>query len=252
MTDSERFELLCRKDIERLHGHDSIGTYMEKRLHRILKSYMTEDPTAYEVPIGRFVADIMENRHIFEIQTKHYERLLPKLRYYLCETDFNVTVVCPIIRNKRLIRIDPETGEILRQKMSPSHGRISDIMPDLYHIREYLQSPRLTIKIMIIDAEEYRYSERVRYRRTGAYDSELFPVSLVEERDIKHIYELLEFLPEDNSSFSAAQYSKFIGQRGRDLYSSLNLLCYIGLLHREKQGNKYIYKKTDTVLSPIK
>ena len=243
MTDNERFEALCRKDMESLHFSEGIGTYKEKRLHRILKSYITENESAYEIPIGKYVADIFENGSITEIQTTTFQRLLPKLRFYLGETDHKITVVCPVIRNKRIIRIDPETGEIMRSKMSPAHGTFSDILPSLYHIREVIPDRRLRIRVLLIDAEEYRYSERQRYRKEGAYDCELFPVSVAEERIFSVPNDFSEFLPLDRESFSAAEYSKIIKLRGRKLYSSLNFLCSVGLLCREKEGKKYIYHK---------
>ena len=245
MTGAERFEALCKRDMETLHPRESIGTYKEKRLHRILKSYVCENKASFEIPVGNYVADIYEDGRITEIQTCRFDRLLPKLEYYLSDTDLSVTVVCPIIRNKRLIRIDPETGEILRQKLSPSHGKAADLLPELYHIRQVIPNDRLKIKLMLIDAEEYRYSERVRYRRSGAYDSELFPTALVEERDLSSVDDFLEFIPKTTDSFDATEYSKFIRQKGRDLYSSLNLLCHLKLLAKEKQGRKNIYKAGD-------
>lgn len=244
MMDAERFEALCREDCEtlRILGKESgIGTYKEKRLHRILKRYVTENEAAYEIPVGRYVADICEGGRVTEIQTRAFGRLLPKLRYYLEQTDLSVTVVCPVIRNKLLIRVDPETGEILRRKMSPSHKDASDLLPCLFGIREVFPSERLKIRLLIIDAEEYRYSERVRYRKTGAYESELFPVTLVSDEEFSSAEELRRFLPESKESFSAAEYGNFIKKKGRDLYSCLNLLCSVGLLDRRKDGKKYIY-----------
>jgi len=239
------FSEICREDSEtpRPLVGDSIGIYKEKRLHRVLKKYITDSMTSYETPIGKYVADIFEDGHITEIQTRCLYRLLPKLRYYMDHTDFSVTVVYPIIRNKYLIRIDKDTGEILRKRMSGAHGSLWELLPELYGLWELLPNERITIKVIMLDAEEYRYSEAIRYRKEGKYDSELFPTELILERDFSDRGDFAEFLSEAAQSFGAAEYSKISGLRGRDLYSALNFLCAIGLLSREKLGNRYLYVK---------
>ncbi len=242
MTDKERFERLCKKDSETLHIREGIGTLSEKRLHRVIKSYVSENANDLEIPVGKYVADVFTDGVIYEIQTRAFERLLPKLSYYLEQTPYSVTVIYPVIRNKRIIRIEPETGEVLRSKMSPTHGKAADLLVQLFCVRDVLPNKRIKIKLLLIDAEEYRYSERVKYRRSGAYDSELFPLSLVSEYDFSSAEDFRQFLPEDLNSFCAAEYSAFIGKKGRRLYSCLNLLCSLGLIEREKDGRKYIYK----------
>ena len=233
MTDKEYFEALCRADGDTVHRRDGIGRVSEKRLHRIIKSYVSCDPSSHETPVGRYIADALWDGEIFEIQTKAFTRLAPKLEYYLKETPYRINVIYPVIRNRRLIRIDPETGEILRNKTSPKHGRSADLLPELFYLRHLLPNERIKIKLMFIDAEEYRYSERVRYRRSGVYDSELFPVSLVDIEEYSSPDDFLRFIPSDRDSFTAAEYSKFIKLTGRRLYAALALLCSLGLLRKE-------------------
>ena len=235
MTEKERFERILRADRESLHTYSGIGTVSEKRLHRIIKSYVSEDTSTHEIKLGRYVADVFIDGRIYEIQTKAFSRLLPKLKYYFEETPYSVTVIYPIIRNKKIIRIDPETGEILRKKASPNHGKAADILTELYHVRELFPHGRLKIRLLFIDAEEYRYSERVRYRRTGAYDSELFPTDLVGEEEYSSIEDIRRIIPINRESFSASEYSKATGLRGRKLYYSLTFLCHAGLIKKENK-----------------
>lgn len=235
MTDTERFERICRADSESLHLQNGIGTLSEKRLHRILKKYLCEDTASHEVKLGRYVADIFSDGQIIEIQTKAFSRLLPKLRYYFEQTPYPVTVIFPVIRHKTIIRIDPESGEVLRKKLSPRHGLASDILPELYYLREVFPHPKLTIRLLFIDAEEYRYSERVRYRRTGAYDSELFPTTLTGEEIISKVDDLRRLCITEKQSFTASEYSKISKLEGRRLYGALTFLCSAGLLRKEKK-----------------
>ena len=80
----ERFSAICEE--ERLlpcEKPQGIGVYNEKSLHRVLKRLICEDESAYEIPVGRFVADVLCDGHITEIQTRQLDRLLPKLKYYI-------------------------------------------------------------------------------------------------------------------------------------------------------------------------
>ena len=233
MRDAEYFEALCRADSVHIHARQGIGRLSEKRLHRIVKSFVAEDVSTHETPVGRYVADALSDGEIFEIQTKAFSRLSPKLEYYLEQTPYKINVIYPVIRNRKIIRIEPETGEVLRKQTSPKHGVSAAALPELFYIRHLLPCDRISIKLMFIDAEEYRYSERVRYRRSGAYDSELFPVSLVDIEEYNTPDDFVRFIPSDRERFTASEYSNFIKLTGRRLYAALALLCSLGVLRKE-------------------
>ncbi len=237
-----RFAAICEEEGKRLEGETGgIGTYREKRLHRILKRFASDDENTHEIPVGKYVADVRNTEGITEIQTKSLRLLLPKLRYYLEETDLPVTVIHPILAEKTLIRMDRETGEVLYRKRSPKKGRAEDLLPELYGLSELLPNPRIRVRVLLIQAEEFRFSERVRYRREGAYDSELFPRALMGEADFCDRASFRRFLPTEGDSFFADEYGAFVKLKKRKLYSALNFLCAIGLLRREKEGKRYRY-----------
>lgn len=243
MMTAERFEAICREEANRGEGERiGIGTYSEKRLHRVLKRWVTEDETCFEVPVGRSIADVRNEEGIFEIQTKSLGVLLPKLRRYLEETDCPITVIHPLLAVKRVIRMERDTGEILRTRRVSTGGRIFDGIADLYPIGEVLTEPRVRVMLVRIEADEYRFSERVRYRREGAFDSELFPRSLVECMTLSSPEDYRELLPKEDS-FYASEYGAFSKLKKRELYSALNLFCALDLLRREAEGRKYRYFK---------
>ena len=93
----------------------------------------------------------------------------------------------------------------------------------------------------MLRADEMRYSERVRYRKSGAYDAELFPRELLGELVLRSAEDYRRFLPEGLSDFTAAEYASFSKLRGRKLYSALNTLCAVGVLRKEQEGKKYRY-----------
>ena len=240
MIEKELFELRCREDLPP-EAAKGIGTYSEKRLHRILKSLFADEDRR-EIPVGDYVADVLSDGVITEVQTGSFRKYLPKLRYYLDATEYKVRLVIPIIAEKMLIRIDEETGEVIRKKRSPIKKNYFHGLAALYPIREILPSDRIEVDILLIYAEEHRYSERVKYRRSGAYISDLLPQRLTDERIFSAREDFLFFLP-DQDEFTAKEYSAFSKMKGRELYSCLNTLCQIGVISREKEGKSYVYTK---------
>ena len=242
MTGAERFSAVCAVEAERGASEAiGIGTYAEKRLHRILKRYAVDDASCYEIPVGSYVADVLDGRDLYEIQTGSFRTMKEKLAYYLEHTEYSIHLLHPVFETKTVIRMERETGEILRQRKTHVGGRDVDALHELYAVGEYLCHPRVTVTILRIRAEEYRYSERVRYRKKGAYDSELFPRELVEEVVLSEREDYRRFLPEGRESFSASEYGVCFKLKGRKLYSALNLLCKIGLLDRRSEGRAYRY-----------
>ena len=241
--DRDRFAALCEEensnaDAQRL----GIGTYAEKRLHRILKRWYASDAAEFEVKVDSFIADIKDGEHIIEIQTGSLRPLLPKLRHYLEKTEYSVTVVHPIIADKTLVRINEETGELMYRRRSGKHGKQSDALPELFWISELFGNSRLSVRLPMICTEEYRYSERIHYRKEGAYVSEVYPREILGETVLSDVRDCEIFLPCGKDSFESAEFSAFSKLKGRKLYSSLNFLCAIGLLEKEACGRKNLYK----------
>ncbi len=246
MIEKEIFDSLCAAESYRVCGlscESGIGIYNEKRLHKILKRTVCDNEDCFEVGVGRYVADVLADGVISEIQCASLAPLKAKIEYYLKETEFDVRVVLPLIVKRRIIRAERETGEIIRVRNSPKKENIYTALAKLYPIRELLVSPRLCVEVAFIEAEEYRYSERMRFRKKGAYDAELFPTSLVECVSLCGVEDYGKFLPEElkKDEFSAQDFAALTPLSGRDVYSALNTLAALGLLRREKQGRSVRY-----------
>ena len=243
MMRPEDFERLCLEEASKAEqSGEGIGTYSEKRLHRVLKRWITEDETCFEMPVGRSIADVVTEEGIFEIQTSSLRPLFPKLCRYIETTDMRVCVILPLFAKRRVVRMDRQTGEILRSRTVYRGGKAIDALPRLYDIRALLSEPQLSVVLVRLEADEFRYSERVRYRREGAYESELFPRCLCETVTLRSPEDYRIFLPEERS-FYATEYAAWSKLKKRDLYSALNLLCELGLLKREQEGRKYRYEQ---------
>ena len=242
---SERFSRLCQEDaVMYQNDGDGIGTYNEKRFHRIFKRLVTEDASCYEAKIGKYVADVFCDGHITEIQTANYGKLAPKIRYYLEETDYTVSVVLPLVSSKKIIRADKETGEVQYARRSPKSARETDAFKHLYYLRELIPNERLRVHIALVSVEEYRFSDKQRYRREGKYDNDVRPIALEKEVVLKGTDDYRRFVPEElkNEEFDAKLFSSLTKLRGRALYSTLNTLHALGILSRRENGKRYVYK----------
>ncbi len=243
ISDKERFDKLCEECADICAEGRSIGTYNEKRLHILLKRFVCENDGNYEISVGKCVADVVCDGIISEIQTASLYPLKPKLEYYLKNTDYSVNVIKPVIVSKRIVRVDSETGEVIRIRRSPKRVGISDVMSDISYISDAVKNDRLSILVFYIEADEYRYSdERVRYRKSGKFDSELFPRALIDIEIYKGVSSYKFLLDGCKEAFTAKEYGKQKGFVGRALYRTLGLLCDIGLLERERVGRSYEYR----------
>ena len=137
--EAERFAALCLEeesssDIEK----SSINIYNEKKLHRMLKATLCNREECFEVSVGRYIADILDGNRIIEVQCASLYPLIPKISYYLENTDFDITVVHPIIVSKTIIRADKETGELIRSKRSPKKESEWSVLPDMRYICDFV------------------------------------------------------------------------------------------------------------------
>lgn len=76
--DCNRFQQACRQARESLRGQNGIGTIGEKTLHAALKAYYEPDAESHEIKIGRYIADIVGENGIIEIQTQSFDKLRKK------------------------------------------------------------------------------------------------------------------------------------------------------------------------------
>ena len=261
--DKLRFDSICRSvAAEGLLG-EGIGTMSEKRMHKALKRYICPDESCHEVRIkpdgspstedrekaesgrGGYIADIYRDGEIFEIQTAGFYPLKKKIEFYLKHTEFKITVVHPLIGCKWSVWVDPETGETTTRRRSPKKEKLTDLLPEIFWLSELLDSDRLFFKAPIIEAEEYRMLDGwSRDKKKGATKYERIPVSLIDEVEFS-AKEVRKMLPDTlGEEFTATEFSKAAGLRGRRAYGALKLLCRVGAAEKgEKKGRSFVYRR---------
>ena len=218
-----------------------IGSLKEKTLHAVLKEYLEPNPMYREIPVGRFVADIANPEGIVEIQTGGFYKLKNKLAAFLPEHP--VTVVFPAVGTKHLIWVNPETGELSPARRSPKKNGIYDGLRELYGIMDYLPHPNLTIRILVLEMEEYKLLDGFgaeRKRHASKYDR--IPLRIEKEIFLRSKEDYEVFLPDTlPEPFTAKDFSKVSRLSQKMAPRAMKVLLTIGVLDRQKEGRHYIY-----------
>lgn len=248
-NDELLFQQACQKIIEQERERNGIGTLQEKTLHAVLKNFYEPDTEHQEVRIENFVADILRDGEIIEIQTRGFDKLRKKLNTFL--KYYPVTIVYPIINTKWLYWIDESTGEISKKRKSPKQGTPYDVIPELYKIKPYLNNQNLHLCLVLIDAEEYRLLNGwSRDRKKGSTRYDRIPTGLVDEYFIRSQSEYNCLIPENlPDNFTSADYAKKAHIPRSRAQVALSILHSVNVVERTgKQGNAYCYRQNNRIL----
>lgn len=245
MTDNIRFAEARFRVLGETYDTGGIGTYMEKSLHRILKLYFEPDERLHEVSYLGKIADIMNESGITEVQTRSFGNLRDKLEKFLPTA--HVTVVYPLHYEKYIRLIDRESGEISERKKSTKKCRVYDAFYELYNIRDLLSNKNLSLKLVFLNVEEYRYNGgRVAGKSRKKVRVECIPNTIHEIIDLNSPEDYRIFIPEDlPEEFCGADFGRAIGKRFKYGYSGIKILESLGVIAEcRRDGNKIMYRRT--------
>lgn len=241
--DTAYFEQSRHIVLDREKSLSGIGTLGEKTVHSTLKQYLARDLSNQEIKIGSFYADVCVNGHIFEIQTRQFGNLREKLAFFL--PDHKVTVVYPVTYINYLRWIDPVSGEISSPKKSTHRGNPLSVFDELYRIRPFLSDPNFSLKIVLLETEEYRMLDGYgRFKKAKATKCDKLPLSLVAEYDIEVPFDYMMLLPPDLPDVFTAKDLAALSKIPVSLaQTALLLLSELKLVERTgKSGNTYLYE----------
>ncbi len=243
MEEIRRFSGLCSAFNGQERARVGIGTLSEKTLHAVLKQFFEPDTAKHEVKVGRYIADIVNDSGIIEIQTRAFHALRPKLTAFLERGP--VTVVYPIAHTKWLYWIDPESGALTNKRKSPKTGSVYDAFYELYKIKPLLPHPNLTLCFPLIDVEEYRYlNEWSIDRKKGSSRCERIPVALSDMVYLRSIADYRALVPNPlPDAFTTRDFAHAAKLRQNAAQRVVHILHYMGVLVRTgKQGAFYEYQ----------
>ena len=220
-----------------------IGTLAEKTVHAVLKEYYGGGEENKEIPLGGFVADVVSEDGVIEIQTRALYRLERKLEALLplCR----VTVVYPIEDRKYLLDIDPDSGELVSRRLSPKRVKIWHGIAELYGIRKYLGNDNLTIRFPVLTVEETRIRGAEKKRRADKIDK--IPLEMTAEVVIRRKEDMAELLPVNlPDGFTAAEFAKLCRVNADTAGKCIRVLSVMGIITEcGKQGRCKLWRKTE-------
>ena len=222
-----------------------IGTLNEKPLHAALKRWAAEPGDRFEVPTGRFVADIVRGDEILEIQTGSTAVLKRKLAALLAH--HSVRLVLPIAVRKTLTTLD-ESGNEVGSRRSPKRGSLLDAFHELMYLRAFLGDPNFAVDVVLIHEEEVRRPRR--RKRTRAYQKrweieERRLVDVIDSVSLHHPADYLAFVPPALAEpFTTADLGAAIGRPRRMATKIAYVLREMGVLQPVgKTGNSILYER---------
>ncbi|MBO5486877.1 MAG: hypothetical protein J5988_08135 [Eubacterium sp.] len=236
------FNQSVAKILSREHEDHGIGTLGEKTLHAVVKNYVEPDEDYHEVPLEGYVADVYREGHVYEIQTANFNTMRGKLKAFL--PLYPVTIVYPVPAVKWINWLNEETGEVTERHKSPKRGTPQAVFRELYRIKPFLKDPNLSIRILLIDVEEYRLLNGwSKNRKKGSCRHDRIPVELVEDLTLECPMDYRMLVPPELERFTSKEYAKAVKLTVNRAQTALNVLFDLGVVDRVgKTGNSYLYE----------
>lgn len=177
-------------------GASNIGGLGEGTLHLVLKNYISANRENQEVRVGKRIADVLLDGRIYEIQTRNFSSLKSKLSAFLPSTP--VTVVFPAVREKRIVWVDPDTGELSGNRKSPKKESVYNIFGEMIYIKDHLKHPNLSFCVFELDCDEAKllcgYSED---KKKGSVRLNRIPTKLHSVTLFEKITDFCTLLPKE-------------------------------------------------------
>jgi hypothetical protein len=158
---------------------------METSLHRELKQLYAAGDARTEVRLGRYRIDVVVDDELIEIQHGSLAAIRDKVRHLLGE--HRVRVVKPIVASKVLIKRARKNGRVVERRQSPKRGTMFDLFDEMIYFTRVFPHPRLSIDVVLVDIEEWRYPGHGRRRRYRANDFQVEDQKLCRVLDIQTI-----------------------------------------------------------------
>jgi hypothetical protein len=135
----------------------------EGPLHAAVKDLLAEPGDRVEVPVGRFVIDLVRaDGELVEVQTGGFGPLGKKLDALLDE--HRVRVVHPVAAERRIVRVD-EHGQVLGARRSPKRATAVAVFDKLVAFPSLLTHPNLTIEVLLLREDHIRRRQPTTTRR---------------------------------------------------------------------------------------
>ena len=170
-----------------------IGVLREGPLHAAMKALLAAPGDRVEVPVGRFVIDIVRaDGELVEVQTGNFGPLANKLDALL--DDHRIRVVHPVAAERRIVRVD-EQGQVLSARRSPKRATAAEVFDKLVAFPSLLTHPNLTIEVLLLREDHIRHPQPTTTRRRTRDPGERRLVEILDRIELRTPADILAALP---------------------------------------------------------
>jgi hypothetical protein len=170
-----------------------IGVLREGPLHASVKAVLAEPGDRLEVPVDRFVIDLVRlDGELVEVQTGGFGPLGAKLDALLDR--YRVRIVHPVAAERRIVRVD-QAGEVMSVSCSPRRATALDVFDKLVAFPSLLSHPNLTVEILLLREDHIRAPAPVARRRRTRDPGERRLVEVLDRVEIRGPEDVLNLLP---------------------------------------------------------
>ena len=172
-----------------------IGTLNEGPLHAALKEYYLRHGGQAEVSINDYVADVVRDGTIYEIQTGSFSGLNRKLSELI--QSYPVRLVYPIAQHKTIVKVADDRRTVISKRRSPKKGAMTDVLRELVYIPRLLAEKNFSLDVLLIEENELRIYDPKKVRRRGGWRiMERQMISINDSLTIRSARDLYEFFEE--------------------------------------------------------
>lgn len=221
----------------------NIGVLREGPLHAAVKATLARPGDRFEVPIGRFVIDLVRaDGELVEVQTGGFAPLGPKLDALLDEHRFRI--VHPVAAERRIVRVD-EDGEVTSIRRSPRRAGMVEVFDRLVAFPSLLTHPHLTVEVLLLREDHVRGVRAVQTGRRRRDPGERRLVDVLDRVELQGRDDVLSLLPPlPSSPFATRELAAQLGCRVLLAQRVVYCLRMMGIIETAgKRGRAPLHQK---------
>lgn len=190
-----------------------IGTLSEGPLHAALKQWLAAPGDRFEVPVGRWVIDLVRSDgELVEVQTGGFAPLGPKLDGLL--DSHRMRIVHPVPAERRIVRVDAD-GAVLSERRSPKRAGVLEIFDRLVAFPSLIGHPHLVVEVLLCREDHVRAPSPTRSRsgRRTRDPGVRHLAAVLERHEVRRPADALPLLgaPLPAAPFSTAELGTLLG-----------------------------------------
>jgi hypothetical protein len=217
----------------------------EGSLHAAVKAALAEPGDRLEVPVGRFVIDLVRaDGELVEVQTGGFGALGSKLDALLDE--HRIRIVYPVAAERRIIRVD-EHGQVLGVRRSPKRATAVAVFEKLVAFPSLLTHPNLIIEVLLLREDHIRRPQPTTARGRTRDPGERRMVEVLDQVVLRTPQDILAVLPAlPVEPFTTRELAELL--RCSTLLAQRTLYCLrtIGIVEPAgKRGHAPLHVRTD-------